>query len=65
MSINHLKIYTKLPNGGYGNQQRGLALQKSRVKRRRQNSLHVNSSALKGLLTVVDLGGGGVDSHSL
>ena len=48
MSKNHPKIYTKRPNGGYGNKQRDLALiktwprywQKGRVKRR-QNSLHV------------------------
>ena len=48
MSKNHPKIYMKLPNGGYGNKQRDLALlktsprywQKGRVKRR-QNSLHV------------------------
>ena len=48
MSKNHPKIYTKPPNGGYGNKQRDLALlktwprywQKGRVKPR-QNSLHV------------------------
>ena len=48
MSKNHPKIYTKPPNGGYGNNQRDLALlkkwlrywQKGRVKRR-QNSRHV------------------------
>ena len=48
MSKNHPKIYTKPPNGGYGNKQRDLALlktwprywQKGRVKRC-QNSLQV------------------------
>ena len=48
MSKNHPKIYTKHPNGGYGDKQRDLALlntwprywQKGRVKRR-QNSLQV------------------------
>ena len=42
MSKNHPNIYTKLPNGGYGNKQRDLALletwlrywQKGSVKRR-------------------------------
>ena len=42
MYKNHSKIYTKPPNGGYGNKQRSLALletllrywQKGRVKRR-------------------------------
>ena len=56
MSKNHSKIYTKPPNGGYGNKQGVLALlktwpryrQKSRVKRR-QNSLHVYPRLNTGL----------------
>ena len=55
MSKNHPKIYTKHPNGGYGDKQRDLALlntwprywQKGRVKRR-QNSLHVYPRLKKG-----------------
>ena len=46
MSKNHPEIYTKLPNGGYGNKQRDIALlktkywQKGRAKRH-ENSLHL------------------------
>ena len=65
MSKNQPKIYTKLPNGGYWNKQRDLALletwprywQKDRVKRR-LNSLHVyprlNPLTLVPTITALD-----------
>ena len=58
MSKYHPKIYTKPPNGGYGNKQRDLALlktwprywQKGRVKRC-QNSLQVDPRLKLRILT--------------
>ena len=47
MSKNHPKIYTKPPNGGYGNKQRDLALFKTSPRYSQKGRVMGNSSEIK------------------